>query len=116
VSSFLVPEKMDKPSHKREIKMVMFYSCVEYQFSLSILCEELHAIFAIRTEEGITSRAMVVRSIASDTLTQIHCRVVEGDKRGLNEPIHDHANHGNPLIVVYCGDLSGTTAVVMRGG
>jgi hypothetical protein len=45
--------------------MVMFYSSVEYLFYLLILCEELDAIFSLRTEDGITSRDMVVRSVAS---------------------------------------------------
>jgi hypothetical protein len=61
-----------------EIKIVMFYSCVEYYLSLLILCEELHAIFVLGTKEGITSRDMVVRSVASDTLPQIHCHVARG--------------------------------------
>jgi hypothetical protein len=38
-----------------------------------IVCEELHEIFALGREDEITSRDMVVRSVASDTLTQIHC-------------------------------------------
>jgi hypothetical protein len=46
-----------------------------YIFSLLIFCEELHPIFAHGPEEGITSKDMVVRSVASDTLTQIHCHV-----------------------------------------
>jgi hypothetical protein len=29
-----------------------------------------------------------------------------GGKRRLTEPIHYHGYHGNPLIVVYCGDLT----------
>jgi hypothetical protein len=58
--------------------MVMLYSCVEYLFCFLILCEELHAIFSLETEEAITARDMVVRSVASDTLTQIHCHVAIG--------------------------------------
>jgi hypothetical protein len=55
--------------------MVMVYSCIDYYFSLSILCEEFHAIFVHWTEGGITSRDIIMGSIASDTLTQIHCHV-----------------------------------------
>jgi hypothetical protein len=65
------------------------------------------------TREGITGRLVVVRSRHRDTLTLIHYRNPPGDLRRLNEPIHDH---GNPLVIVYCNDLPGTTVVFMRSG
>jgi hypothetical protein len=65
------------------------------------------------TREGITDGLGVVRRYHRDTLTLSHYRNPPGDLRRLNKSIHDHEN---PLIIVYCGDLSGTTVVVMRGG
>jgi hypothetical protein len=65
------------------------------------------------TREGITGGLVVVRRRHSDTLTLRHYRNPPGDQRRLTKPIHDH---GNPLILVYCGDLPGTTVVVVRVG
>jgi hypothetical protein len=63
--------------------------------------------------EGITDGLVVVRRHHHDTLMLSHYYNPPGNLRRLTEPIHDH---GNPLIIVYCGDLPGTTVMVMRGG
>jgi hypothetical protein len=77
-----------------------------------MLYEVDHAILPLWMGEVFTSRHVVVRRRHRDTLTLIHYHVTIGGLRKTHRTnIHDHGYHGNPLIVVYCGDLSCT---VMR--